>query len=913
MIEQLRADAVFTRDVSAWQFAPAQAARTAPFPSAIRQPVVEMLKRRGIDELYIHQAQAIEAALRGENVAVVASAAGGKSLCFAVPILNTLAMEPDARALCLFPTKALAQDQLSTLRAMLGQMETAQAAKSITLVNAYDGDTPQGQRADIRREARVVVSNADMLHIGILPHHTRWAAFFKNLKFVVIDELHVYRGVMGSHVANVIRRLRRVCQFYGAKPVFILASATIANPKDHAERLIEQPVTLVNDDGSPRGERHVIIVNPPMVDAEMGVRRSSAFVARDIAARFVGAGLQTICFARTRQDTEVLLTYLREKVDDRRWTMDDISSPLPVGLGSSIVHRPSSPRKYSSSQKIAGYRGGYLPEERRAIEKGLRNGEMRGVVATNALELGIDIGELDACVMQGYPGSIASFWQQAGRAGRRRQTSLAVMVANATALDQYLAQHPEYLFRQSPEFARIDPNNLGVLAAHVACATFELPFVRGENFGGINIDELLDALAEEGDVHASGTPISPMFAPEPKTKYTWVGESYPANAVSLRGAGDRVIVLDTSGNLIGDTERVTAPSRVHVGAIYIHQGEPYQIVELDWENGRATARKTNADYFTDASVVSEVRVLKEFETKQATEVAPNEPLAERRPAPAHLGVHTGGRSAESPQDAISIAQRQPHSGELEVTSRAVRYREVQFNTHRTLNWGVIDLPDQHLFTTGYWFAVPEEMAKQLAKEGVLKLPNEYGPNWQAQRSAARARDGYVCQVCGKPESAMRQHDVHHKVPFRTFGYIPGENDNYLRANVLENLMTVCSDCHPKIETAESAPTALEGLAYLLGNLAPLFVMCDPGDLSVNADWHSAHMHLPTITIYELTSGGTGLCEELAKHHAALLGMATERMRECACERGCPACVGPTEERHSRNLKADTMRLIEMLS
>ncbi len=909
VLAEWRADRAFMRDVTAWERAPAQPARYASFPPGLHAALIEALQRRGIESPYTHQAQAIASALEGRHTVVVARAAGGKSLCFHAPILNALLADPDSRALCLFPTKALAQDQLAHLRLSIDDLQ-AQGAFPIvnrqsSIVNVYDGDTPQGKRADIRRDARIVISNVDMLHVGILPHHTRWAALFKNLRFVVLDEMHLYRGIFGSHVANVLRRLRRLCTFYGSQPVFILASATTANPREHAQTLIEAPVSVIDDDGSPHGEQHVLIVNPPIVDAELGLRRSSALVAPEIAARFIDAGAQTICFARSRQDTEVLLTYLRERVgrDTRvsnQQSRDRSEQRKSLNRQSSIGNRQSLDPK----SEIVGYRGGYLPEERREIEAGLRNGCVRAVVATNALELGIDIGELDACVMLGYPGSIASFWQQAGRAGRRRNASVAVMVAGATPLDQYLAAHPEYLFRQSPEHARLAPDNLGVLAAHVACATFELPFTQGDRLGRVEVSDLLDVLAEEGDIHASGVSSLPLFRPDvspiddpqspivnsqssisnPKSKiqnrYTWVGDSYPADRVSLRGIGERIIIVEPGGyagqphdRLIGETERAIAPARVYPGAIYLHQGQTYQITHLDWEEGRASARRIEADYYTDASVVSEVSVLAELD-----------------------------------------ARGQAAWGEIEVTSRATRYRQVQFNTHRTLGWGEIDLPAQTLLTAGYWFSVPAEAVRELARAGVLRLPNDYGPSWPKQRDAARARDGYRCVVCGAPERPGRQHDVHHKKPFRQFGYVRGENERHIEANRLENLVTVCPACHARIETAEATRTALQALSWLVGNLAPLFVMCDPGDLATTADAQSPHTRLPTLTVYELAPGGTGLAEELFAHHADLLQMAARRIRECACERGCPACVGPVDEAADvRDLKADTLRLIASIA
>jgi DEAD/DEAH box helicase domain-containing protein len=848
VLARLRADRAFMRDVCDWRYAPAQSARFAPWPTKLPSPLRAALQQRGIAQLYTHQASAIEAILDRQNVVIVARAAGGKSLCFHLPILAALLSDPHACALCLFPTKALAQDQLAKLTDLAADLPIGDVRRAIC---TYDGDTPPARRAEVRRRARVLITNADMLHVGILPHHPRWAAFFRNLRYVVLDEAHAYRGVFGSHVTNVIRRLKRLCAFYGSAPVFILASATIANPKAHAEHLLESNVTLIDDDGSPHGERHVLIVNPPVLDPALGLRRSADFVARDIAARLIAEGLQTICFARSRNAAEVLSTYLRDA--------------LP-----------------GSAEAICAYRSGYLPEERRAIESSLREGRVRGVVATNALELGIDIGGLDACVMLGYPGSVASFWQQVGRAGRRQSASIAVMVATADPLDQYLAAHPDYLFCQSPEHARIAPDNLGVLAAHVACAAFELPFTRGERLGRAEVGDLLDALVESGEVHASGTGGLPLFragnGAEPAV-YTWVGQGYPADRVSLRGVGERISIVDERGQLIGETERVTAPARVHPGAIYLHQGQTYLVTALDWASGRAVVRPVQVDYYTQASLISEVSVLREY-ARDA-----------QRPLPAAIG-------------------------ELEVTTTVSRYRQVQFSTHRLLGWGKVDVPAQTLVTTGYWFAISEPICRQLERAGILGWPNDYGPNWEQQRQAARARDGYRCAICGKPEQPGQPHHVHHRRPFRTFGYVRGENDHYLLANDLDNLITVCPSCHARIETAEPVNQALGGLCHLLVNLAPLLLMCDLGDIAATFEVTSPHTRLPTVTIYELTPGGTGLADVLFEHHDDLLRMAAQRVRECPCDHGCPSCVGPSPEPRgdtNRNLKRDVLRLLELLT
>ncbi len=460
ILQDFRADAQFMANVAAWQTIHAQPANFAPVPGALGPILRAALHARGVRDLYSHQTQAVDAALAGRHFVVVTPTASGKTLCYNLPILHSMLQEPDARALYLFPTKALAQDQLAELNAWVTAIEGASAGASPDLhVATYDGDTPSSRRSGIRNSARLLLTNPDMLHTGILPYHNNWEPFFSRLRYVVLDELHTYRGVFGSQVANVLRRLRRICDFYGSKPHFICTSATIANPAELAERLIEEPVTLIDENGAPRGERHVILYNPPVYDAERGLRQSSTLAAQELAARCVLGGAQTIVFGRSRLVTELLLTYLRERV--RRVWQDE-----PAGTA-------------SVAERIRGYRGGYLPLERRSIEAGLRSGDVRGVVATNALELGIDIGRLQAAVLCGYPGSIASTWQQMGRAGRTADAALAMLVATGGALDQYVIRHPEFIFERSPEHALVNADNLMLLVDQMRCAAFELPFAQG--------------------------------------------------------------------------------------------------------------------------------------------------------------------------------------------------------------------------------------------------------------------------------------------------------------------------------------------------------------------------------------------------------------------------------------------------
>jgi DEAD/DEAH box helicase domain-containing protein len=836
-LEQLRFDRQFMANVTAWERLPARPARYADFPTGLDSRLVAALRSRGTAPLFTHQAAAVEASLAGENVVVVTGTASGKTLCYNLPVLQSLLADPAARALYLFPTKALAQDQAAALGDLLGTLKAADEVQ----VRTYDGDTPQAQRRGIRDQARILITNPDMLHTGILPHHPRWSALFENLRWVVIDELHVYRGVFGSNVANLLRRLRRLCRFHGADPGFILTSATIANPRELAERLIEAPVRLVGPDldGSPRAEKHVILYNPPVVDPALGVRRAYTLETTRLASQFLGRGVQTAVFARARLTTEVLLGYIRDRVE----------------------------QDGGDRETVRGYRGGYLPLERRAIEHGLRDGSVRGVVATNALELGVDIGQLGAAVIAGYPGTIASLWQQAGRAGRRAEISAAVLVASAAPLDQFIALHPRYLFERSPEHGLIDPDNLAILVRHLRCAAFELPFQVGETFGGAgDVSQLLDFLAEEGDLFRSnGT-------------YRWVADAYPAEAVSLRASSDDTVVIQDVGKgrpvVIGQIDRTAAPLLLHEGAVYIHEGRTFLVRRLDWENALAEVEPAEVDYYTDASESVDLKVLEVYDADERSEA------------------------------------RRAH-GRVRLTAQATSFRKVKRYTHETLGFGQIDLPAREYETTAYWLWIAPETVERLEREGVLMPPNDYGPDWPRARDAARARDGGRCRQCGAPEREGRAHDVHHVRPFREYGYIPGENRGDLQANALDNLITLCATCHHRAEAARGTRSALGGLSYVLANIAPLYLMCDPRDLGALAEVRSKGTRGPTVTLYDRAPEGLGLAERLYDLHAELLAGALDLVCGCPCQDGCPACVGPVGP-GGREVKDLTTRLLETL-
>ena len=779
---------------------------------------------RGIEALYAHQATAWEQARAGRHLVVVTGTASGKTLCYNLPVLDCLLRNPQSRALYLFPTKALAQDQVANLEALVDLP-----------IATYDGDTPGGARPAIRAKARIVVSNPDMLHTGILPHHTLWAEFLRHLQFVIIDEMHAYRGVFGSHVANVIRRLKRVARFYGASPQFILTSATIGNPVELAERLIEEPVALVDNDGAAKGAKHFMIYNPPVVNRALGLRRSALLESVRLTQELLQHNVQTIVFARARQTVEQILRYL----------VSSLCPELNSGHGS----------------VIRGYRGGYLPSQRREIERGLREGSVRAVVATNALELGIDIGGMGAAMLVGYPGTIAATWQQAGRAGRQTGAALAVLVASADPLDQFLARHPDYFFGRSPEQALVNADNPLILLQHLRCASFELPFHMGEAalFGRVQpaqVAEYLQFLQEAGILHQSGE------------KYFWMADQYPAESVSLRSASAEKVVLQADGVTIGEVDRESAYWMVHPEAIYLHEAQSFVVDELDLDHGVARLRTTDADYYTEPGSETTVQLL--------------DKLAEAEAA--------GATKAH---------------GEIAVTTQVTGFKKVRWFTHENLGGGTVSLPPTELHTTGYWLTLNHETIESLRGQGLWSNDaNDYGPNWPMRRDQVRARDGYRCQNCGAPENG-RAHDVHHKTPFRAFASVE-------QANQLDNLITLCPNCHRRAELAVKIRSGLAGLAYALAHLAPFALMCDARDIGVHSDPQSPLAEgEPTVVIYDRVPAGIGFSERLYELHDELLGRAYELVAACECDDGCPSCVGPGGE-NGYGGKRETQALLEAL-
>lgn len=713
----------------------ARPAEWAELPPDIDLRLAAALAQRGVRRLYSHQAEAVSAALAGEHVVTVTPTASGKTLCYNLPVIQSILDDPSARAMYLFPTKALAQDQL---RELYGLVEALGAdIKTYT----YDGDTPADARRAVRAAGHIVVTNPDMLHTGILPHHTQWVRLFENLKYVVIDELHQYRGVFGSHLANVLRRLQRVCAFYGSRPQFICSSATIANPDELASRLTGLPFRLVDRNGAPSPEKFILFYNPPVVNRQLGIRAGVGQTTRLLAGQLLANDIQTIVFARSRLSVEVLVSELKQLAGARG----------------------------QPPEAVQGYRAGYLPNERRAIERGIKDGRIRTVVATNALELGVDIGGLEACILSGYPGSIASAWQQMGRVGRREGPSLAIFVASSSPLDQFLVTHPDYFFAQSPEAALIQPDNLTIMANHLRCAAFELPFIDEEQFGGNDsTTDVLTFLEQQRIVHHSGR------------KWFWASETYPAEALSLRSAAiDNFVIIESAPALdsakppkprvIGEMDRASAPTLIHEEAIYIHLGQQYQVERLDWAEKKAYVRPVAVDYYTDAELAVDLKVLDVF--AEATDELP-----------------------------------QCQHGEVSVTAQPTIFKKIKFDTHENVGWGKIQLPEEEIHTTAYWLVLPPK--------------------------------------------------VHQNLP------------------------------RPELQSG------LLGLANLLVQLAPLYLMCDPRDLRSVHQVRSPFTGEPTVYIYERNPGGVGLSEKLFFIRRDLLVAAEERLSACPCAQGCPSCVGP---------------------
>jgi len=771
-------DAFASRDVNgevltAVHHIPAREAQWADFPAWVNPDLVSAYTAKDIRGLYTHQAAAAEAVHASKNVVIVTPTASGKTLCYNLPVLNDVLEHPDTRALYLFPTKALAQDQLAELHDLNQRLDDRFG------VFTYDGDTPADARKAIREKGHVVLTNPDMLHTGILPHHTRWTRLFENLRYIVIDELHTYRGVFGSHLCNVLRRLRRIARFYGRDPQFICCSATIANPGELATRLLESEVEVLNANGAPAAEKTFVFYNPPVVNRALGIRRSYINESSRVAQEFLKHDLQTMVFANSRLHTEILLTYLQQ------------ANP----------HLPGKP------QTIRGYRGGYLPNERREIERGLRAGKIRGVVSTSALELGIDVGSLDTVVMAGYPGTIAATWQRAGRAGRRSGSSCAVLVASSSPLDQFIVRHPDYFFGNTPEHAFIQPDNLEILINHLKCAAFELPISPNDKFGDVDLPDLCARLAEAGFLHLAGE------------NYHWTHEAYPADTISLRSVtSDNFIIIDLTGepNVIAEIDFPSALVFVHEKAIYLHGGRQYHVEHLDFKERKAYVKQVDVDYYTDAVRYTQVRVLEIAATSRGTE-----------------------------SDSGSSSAKSFSHGDVLVRSQVVGFKKIKFFTNENIGDGKLELPENEMHTTSYWITLERPLLDSL-------------PFSVSER-----------------QSGM-------------FGLL----------HALESVATLLLMCDRRdLGTAigERLPDASVGQTFL--SVPPSLNPSSSGDFTSTRmqDAISANakeFFEPNLYLFDAYPGGIGFSEPLFRTHALLMQKTRELISACACDQGCPSCVGP---------------------
>jgi DEAD/DEAH box helicase domain-containing protein len=798
------------------------------FPDQLLPELADLLIRNGISSLYTHQVETWLYMTNHESVVITTPTASGKTLAYLLPILQSMLINPDCTALLIFPTKALAQDQMKVIQSFLTQLNEAKDDKAMLSVGIYDGDTPQHLRKAIRQKTNILLTNPDMLHLGILPNHTAWNRFLEQLTFIVVDEIHTYRGVFGSHVANIFRRLMRICHFYQANPTFVGTSATIANPQDFSSRLFGESTQIVKTNSAPRGDKHYLLLNPPVQNVELNLRESASAFSMRILPDLVRLHKQTLVFVKSRRAVELLTRKLRD-------------------------------RGQISPTDIASYRSGYKPLERREIEQALKTGVAKIVFSTNALELGIDIGGLDAVLLVGYPGTISSTLQQFGRSGRGQQESIAIFVASNSAIDQFIVRHPEYLLETTPEYAIINPENLLILMDHIRCAAFELPFKKRELFGSTDVEvlsEFLTLLAETHELHLSND------------TYYWVGTTYPAESIHIRSLSNGPVELYLQENgktsWLGEVDENSSFSMVHPQAIYFHQGMTYQVNTLDIEGRKAFLSTIDVDYYTMPKGVVEITILEVLQAQNLLNTT------------------------------VIIA-------DVEVFSQIKGYKCIDLETQIVRAEYPLHLPSSTIQTRGFLIQFKPELIDILLEDGIWNhTPNQYGPTWKRTRETILIRDHYACQVCGITDP---QNHVHHLKPLRNFR-------SFFEANQPENLITLCDHCHRKAEQKVKVQSILNGTAHLLHALAPLIAMCDAKDLDYHYDTLDK-TYAPYIILYEKIPGGIGLVDILIENYSQLLKMAFDTIQTCTCNDGCPACVGPANELGTGSRKA-VIKLLQAL-
>lgn len=825
-IRRFPQDERFTKNIKAVQEIPAKAGEYCELPAELAPVIKDLLADSGILRVYSHQGEAIKLALGGRHLAISTGVASGKSLCYQLPVLDSWLRDKDARSIFLYPTKALAQDQKRELSGFLSRL-MEMTGKPCGGIGIYDGDTPAGQRKLICNNSNFLFTNPDMLHLGIMPHHTKWAKFFSNLRYVIIDEVHTYRGIFGSHFTNVIRRLKRIAAFYGSHPQFICTSATLANTQKFINRLVEEDVIVIDKDGSPQGKKTYVLYNPPLINRELAIRRSAMLETIALGEYFTQTDQQSIIFAHTRRMVELIVSYLQ--------------------------------RNLAKPDSVLGYRSGYLAKQRREIEAEMKAGDINTVVATSALELGIDVGGLDVIVINGYPGSIASTKQQWGRAGRTGSDSLGILVAGSDLIDQYLMKHPEYIFKGIPEQALINPDNPFILLHQLECALFEKPFISGEGFGalsGIETDAYLDLLQKYGKVHKYGD------------KYLWRSDTYPASSISLRTTGSGEYLLQCQGLIIGKVDEASAYWMVHPQAVYIHNGQSYLVQELDFEKHIALLSNQPLDYYTQSISRTDYELLQET-----------------------------GRASEKGAE--------KYQGQVRVERQVTGFKRIKWGSQEILDQVSLDMPVTEFVTTAYWFSPSPETIESLKEAGNWNnTPNHYGAGWKKLSEKVRARDDFTCQNCGIMETDKAFH-VHHKIPFKQFV-------NRYDANKEANLITLCPTCHRLADQEAYVQSSLAGLSWLLQNIAPLHLMCDRSDISVDVQQKSNLAEgNPAVIFHDTVPGGIGLSTRLYSQHQQILAEAASIVNECECSAGCPACTGPVAE-SGEGAKIKVKELLKLL-
>jgi DEAD/DEAH box helicase domain-containing protein len=815
----------FQKNIAAMHVIPPKNANMVDFPPEMPVSMLNYFSSLGLHSLYSHQAQALDELKKHCNVVITTGTSSGKSLIYQSAILQQWLQDPGSTALLLYPTKALANDQLAPFKAMEEFFIRCESTSQLRSV-IYDGDTSQSERIAIRNNAQIILTNPDMLHLSMLPHHTTWKRFFSHLKYIVIDEVHSYKGVFGSHFANVMRRLLRIIHFYGGDPLIICTSATVHDAQIFVEKLLERPFVVISEDGSAHGEKKIYFYNPPIVDQQLGIRRGILEEGLKIAALSMRNDLQTLLFVRARRSVEILLRRARENL-----------------------------LEYS----IEGYRSGYLPSERRRVEQGLKNREILCVAATNALELGIDIGGMDRVVLLGYPGSIASFLQQIGRAGRTMKASSAVFVASMDPLDQYLLQNPSYILENSPEQPLIDPQNPLILFNQLRCAAYELPFQVGERFGGLaaeTLKEYLDALCVKGELV------------EREGRYYWIGDAYPAADISIRSISTAPFDLIVEGkkedtHKIGEVDGESVLWMTHPGAIYLQEGETYLVRNLALEEHKVLLEKGDFPYYTNPKEQQDIEI-------------------------------------QNTLNSTSEENIRFFFGNVTVASQVVGYDKLDWANNEIFETVPLDLPVSNLNTQAFWMVIAESTVETLRKSALwYSDPNDYGPQWEHIRQSILLRDQQRCTLCGKQGGLH----VHHKKPFRTFA-------DPLQANAASNLITLCETCHQRVEQTVRIHSGLNGLGYVFSHLAPLYLMCDLRDMGlfVEPRWKPAG-YQPVVMLYDAFPGGIGLSAALYEKYNDILHNAQSVIQQCSCTFGCPACVGPVNQEFL-NPKEATLALLQ---